>query len=481
MSKLKNYLKELEIWKQALWGIIIIGGPVITTLLLIWLFSLHGTLGIFLWHPLFFSIIVILGIFAVLGFSFALLNIFLPNRRESKLFSILRKCSWIFCITCLITSVSFIGYVGPKLTHTAGSTAPQILICDGEGENGIPKMAVTFWTERPTTNTLKWGNESLSKTITEEKATHQHAFILDKLNPDTEYWYQINEEGEIYNFTTASEDNDKLRLAITSDAHFGRSESRPGITRDILKEVTDPGNSFDSLFFLGDLVEYGFMDSQWKQFLDSVSPYTTRIPFRTLCGNHDTIFGGVKYYKDYLYPEKMPTDTGSRLYYRIDINNVHIFALNLEWGLETYTAEQKEWLESEIAKVEEDDWTIVMSHSFFYSSGSVYGFKSWADQPDMLDAFEDLFIENDVDLVFSGHNHHVEVLEKEGIYYQIVGAAGAVPDPKADTISDASEWYMNIETDSEFGFFEVDIDGNNATLNYRNKNYDSLYNITIEE
>ncbi|MGV9200369.1 MAG: metallophosphoesterase family protein [Promethearchaeia archaeon] len=373
------------------------------------------------------------------------------------------------------------GYVGTQLNHPAGSTAPQLLICDGDGENGIPKMAVTFWTERATKNSLKWGNESLTETITEQEATQQHAFVLDKLHPNTEYWYQINGEGKIYNFTTASTSNDRLRLAITSDTHFGREESRPDIIEDLLKQITDPVNNFDSLFFLGDLVEWGFMDSQWKQFLDIVSPYTTHIPFRTLCGNHDTIFGGAQYYLDYLYPESMPVDTGSRLYYRIDFNNIHIFCLNLEWGLETYTAEQKEWFEKEIAKVNEDDWTIVMSHAFFYSSGSVYGFRSWADQTDMINTFEDLFVENDVDLVFSGHNHQVEVLESKGIHYQIVGAAGAVPDKKAEIKSETSKWYMNIEDDSQFGFFELDINGNNATLNYRNKEFESLYNITIEQ
>ena len=106
---------------------------------------------------------------------------------------------------------------------------------------------------------------------------------------------------------------------------------------------------------------------------------------------------------------------------------------------------------------------------------------SWADQPDMINTFEDLFIEYDVDLVFSGHNHHAEILSNSGIYYHIAGTMGGLPDPEAGIISDSRVWYKNIETEDDFGFFEVDIHGDNATVTYRNRNYASIHQIIVDK
>jgi len=478
MSVLKEYLRTMATPKKVLWLFFVIGAPVLTAILMIWVFSLHGSYGLFIWFPVFTYIVIILIIFATIGPLLILLDVLRENK---EIRSSVKKIAWVFCLICLIVPITFLCYIGTSLNHPAGDTAPQLLVIDGTGKNDIPDMAVTYWTQAKSKDSLKWGEGALTDTIKEEKATNSHVFVLDDLEPDTEYYYEINGGGKIHKFTTFPATDDTLRFAVTSDPHFGRSESRNDITIEILEQITDSGKNFDIFFMLGDFVEYGFDDYQWQEGLDAISPYTTKIPFRPVIGNHDTILGGKKYYLDYFYPAKMPLDTGSRLWYRIDINNIHFFILDLEWGTETYTAKQKEWFEEEIDNIDKDDWTIVMSHCFFYSSGNIDGGRSWSDQKPMIDAFEDLFIKNDVDLVFSGHNHHAEILKKDGIYYQIVGTFGAHPDRKAAIESDSSEWYMNIEDDDDFGFFEVDINGNTATLNFRNRDYDSLKQIVVEQ
>jgi hypothetical protein len=79
----------------------------------------------------------------------------------------------------------------------------------------------------------------------------------------------------------------------------------------------------------------------------------------------------------YLYPDKVPSNTGSRLYYKIEINNIHIFMIDLEWGTETYTAEQKAWFEAEISTVPLDDWVIVINHAMYYTSGIYIAGMAW--------------------------------------------------------------------------------------------------------
>mgnify|MGYP006282595327 FL=1 len=477
MSALKDHLRDLSVRKRALWLFIVGGSIFFTTFLIIWLFTLQGSVGLFFWFPIFTIILIALIIFLILGPILILADIFISSR---KLPSTAKKIAWVFSLICLFLPIGFLSYVGPHLFHPAGSTKPQLLICDGTGKYDIPDMAVVYWTDQPTKDSLEWGEGSLSETIEDKEAKNSHVFVLEDLKPGTEYWYKINDEGDTYKFKTPLGTENTLKFAVSSDPHFGRPESSPDITLELLDQITDSVHNISTFFMLGDFVEYGFNDFEWKEGLNKISKYTAEFPMKTAIGNHDTIFGGEHYYKDYFYPEDMPLDTGSSFWNHIEINKIHFFILDLEWGTESYSAAQREWFESEIEEVDEDDWTIVMSHCFFYSSGIMSGGRSWSDHTEMISTFEDIFIDNDVDMVFSGHNHHAEILEKDGVYYQVVGTFGGLPDPEAEMDSDYSEWYMNMEDDDDFGFFEVDMNPDNATLTFRNRDYDSLKEITIE-
>ncbi|MHA1148885.1 MAG: metallophosphoesterase family protein [Promethearchaeota archaeon] len=474
MSQLRNHLDQLVLWKRVLWLFFAIGSPIITAILTIWLFTLHGTVGLFIWFPYFSVLLVIIIIFAILG----PLTIFLTIEKDSTTFLKIKKIAWVFCIISLMISSIFFIYVGGTLALPPRKTEPILLICDGSGKYDVPDMAVTYWTEQAEKHELKWGESSLSETIKEKEATTSHVFILEDLKPGREYWYQLDGEKDTYKFTTPLINN-TLSLAISSDPHFGREASVNDVTVEILEQIKD--NNLDLFFMLGDFVEYGFMRDQWEEGIKEISPYVSEIPFRPGIGNHDTIFAGTKRYVDYYYPEGMPLDTGSRVWYHITIGDIHIFMLDLEWGTETYNAEQQEWFEKEIQEVDKDDWTIVMSHCFYYSSGNMAEGMPWYDHQPMIDTFADIFEENDVDIVFSGHNHHAEILEKSGIYYQIVGTFGGLPDPKAEYKSPHSQWYHNMEDKDDFGYFQLDIHGDNATLAFRNRNNDSLKEITIEK
>jgi len=71
-----------------------------------------------------------------------------------------------------------------------------------------------------------------------------------------------------------------------------------------------------------------------------------------------------------------------------------------------------------------------MSHCFYYSSGSMeYGWP-WYDDKQTIDAITPIIKKYDVDLVIGGHNHHMELLQKDGISYLVVGSFGGVPDPE---------------------------------------------------
>jgi len=99
----------------------------------------------------------------------------------------------------------------------------------------------------------------------------------------------------------------------------------------------------------------------------------------------------------------------------------------------------------------------------------------------MIDTFAPIFIDNGIDMVFSGHNHIFEVLENDGVYYNIVGGFGGHPDTyydKEGTIGQAGTGSIYYSTDI-FGFLEVDIQGDIANLAFRTPENQTVYNYTV--
>jgi hypothetical protein len=66
-------------------------------------------------------------------------------------------------------------------------------------------------------------------------------------------------------------------------------------------------------------------------------------------------------------------------------------------------------------------------------------------------------------MVFSGHDHQMELLKKDGISYVIAGTFGGALDTQRTYISPESVWYSS----TNFGFADVTINGNNADLVFR--------------
>ena len=92
------------------------------------------------------------------------------------------------------------------------------------------------------------------------------------------------------------------------------------------------------------MVEYGFKDTQWDEALQAFSYTISLVPTRFVPGNHDTLFGGLSRYIDYCSITKTEKDNGSQLWYRVDIGEVHILLLDVEWSVETFTKDQADWL-----------------------------------------------------------------------------------------------------------------------------------------
>jgi UDP-2,3-diacylglucosamine pyrophosphatase LpxH len=355
----------------------------------------------------------------------------------------------------------------------AGET-PQLLIEDGSGINGVPNLAVTFRTQELTSNSVQWGQENSSFTLNEAKPSREHIFSLNNLQPDTAYWYQVNDEQKQY-FNSPPANGESLHFAVASDAHFGAGDNRNDLTAKMLQQIADPSNKYNLFFYLGDLVEHGFTDTQWQEALQAMSSTTSVIPVKYAVGNHETLLGGLNRYEMYCDPKGMILQSGTQLWQRVDVGKVHFLVIDLEWSAESFNTAQSEWLETQLANIPKDDWKIVVGHGFYYASGSIVDGWKWYDNPETINKLTPLFEKYGVDMVFSGHDHQLELLQKSGVTYVICGTFGGTLESGRQYVSPESVWYSN----QNFAFVDVTINGADANLVFRDPDGNEINSFVI--
>jgi acid phosphatase type 7 len=411
---------------------------------LAWLFCLHGTRGLLHVEKIGWLAVIFLVILGLLP-----LAIWLFHRHQPKK-HLLATAVVIISVISIILPICSFAYLNGFPLASPTPKAP-LLIPAGTGAYGIPDIIVRFMSTKSTSSTLSWGRDNITNTIEEPEARRDHIFILSDLTPGSRYMYRVD-GGTTYYFTTPSL-TQPLHFAVGSDAHFGAGDSRPDLSEKMLAQIADPAHGYKYFFSLGDNVEYGFRTEEWQAALAAFSSTAATVPVAYIPGNHDCLFTGINRYLDYCSSEGIRYRSGNRLWHRIDIDNVHFLILDVEWSAESITAAQKTWLEDELKSIPASDWTIVMNHGYYYASGSVVRGRPRDDDVETIDRLVPLFEKYDVDLVFSGHAHQMELLEQNGITYIIAGAFGGIPDPEREHVSPASIWYAS----GQYGFIDVTV------------------------
>ena len=453
-------------------GIIAMGG------FILWVLILPRSWQLMKWSPVYMYILILFSIIFLLIPIGAVLDLRYRLNKGISSKKIPGKYIYVLFLTGIILPTSYLIYLTPY-AHS-GDKPPQLLIIDQTGSAGTPDLAVVFYTQSKTINYLDYGEDSLNlKThIVELEKSNTHGIILADLLPSTKYFYQINGKGIIYNFTSFPLLD--YRFAFTSDFHIGSSENNATATQNILSQIADPAANYNAFFSLGDIVEMGNNDKLYQEQMKLFSPVTTHIPFQTVIGNHDAWFGGVTLWKENFYPESLPTDSSdSQLWHRFDFgSDIHVFMLDLEWGTESYTEEQKAWFEAELKSLNPNDWIIIMNHAYYYASSTTYsGGISWADNSDMIRTFNPLFQQYGVDLVFTGHDHQMEHIAQDSVDYFIVGAGGGPHDEDPTIISSNSQFFDN----QHYGYLDLQFSSENATLAFRTPDNVILYNVTVAQ
>ena len=236
--------------------------------------------------------------------------------------------------------------------------------------------------------------------------------------------------------STLPNDDDSVKFLVIGDSGTG---DRPQY--EVAAKIVEARQRFPFEFaiMLGDNMYGG------ESAIDFVRKFET--PYKPLLDN------GVKFYAslgnhddpNQRFYQKFNMD-GKR-YYTFRKKDVEFFVLD-----STYMSpEQIKWLAGEL-KRSDAKWKIPYFHHPIYSSGERHG-----SELDLQRVVEPLFVENGVDVVFSGHEHFYERLKpQKGIVYITQGGAAKL---RRGNIRDASAMTAKgFDTDRSFTLVEIDGD-----------------------
>jgi len=420
------------------WTVFLILNPIVLFGFGLWFFSLPASFGWVRWDSYYrflIGMVLSLGLWApalwVIGRMFLY--------RFKRIGKIWKIGVGLLSIVIIAATLGIWGYLFAQPMIKSGDKPPLLLVSSSAGSS-VPDLTLAAWnkTSRTITAALSSEAEPAKKIVSD--SPHAHRFRFSELQPDRVYTYQLDGQPAV-SFRSlpdiSVEGSNPFRTVFSGDAHYGSSKRLAEKTQRMMDQWISQKDEIDLFCLVGDITEMGFLDSDWQIAIDALSPVFSQIPLIAVPGNHDALFKGYRHYLDYLHPEGL---TGFEdLYRRVDVGPVHFLLLSALWGTEDISRNQIAWLETQLASIPEDHWKVVVAHCYSYASGSLFAGEPWYDHPDMIRELTPLFEKYRVDLVVSGHNHHMEALEHAGVAYAIIGTMGAALD-KITYDSPASLW-----------------------------------------
>ncbi|MCF7918519.1 MAG: metallophosphoesterase [Candidatus Cloacimonetes bacterium] len=202
-----------------------------------------------------------------------------------------------------------------------------------------------------------------------------------------------------------------FHFAILGDRTGGADQAAFEV---VIKEINSLRPDF--VINVGDFVEDGTSESDWDVPLETIEIFDCKIYFTP--GNHDI--------RDEISAQTFKEKTGLDPYYSFDYEETHFVVLN-NATIESYDAfeeAQVEWLIQDLSDINEKENIFVFMHKPFWADNIALGKE---------DRFHRIFLENNVDAVFTGHWHQYAHNVFDGIEYFLVGSSGgSMPEENVD-------------------------------------------------
>jgi predicted phosphodiesterase len=256
-----------------------------------------------------------------------------------------------------------------------------------------------------------------------EGTNGQVEVVVEGLDPATEYVYRVViEDGSeitsspIGHFRTAPLPGQPVTFAVLADTQWQwEGGDRLAVIAGAIAYDAARSGGFDFVLHAGDIVETPNA-YYWEPWFDAFAPMLLTAPFIPVLGNHEK--NSVSYYKAFAHPPGAGQN-GER-WWTLRWGDLLVVGLDTSVTRADQILEQQAYARAELAGPER--WKFVIFHHPVFSSdayhGSGYGY-------DLI--YHPIFVEAGVDLVFNGHAHNYERIERDGVTYLVLGGGGAVP------------------------------------------------------
>jgi hypothetical protein len=277
--------------------------------------------------------------------------------------------------------------------------------------------------------------------------------------------------------------------ALLVTAAAGASCTTWGTSRPASVTVETPATTSDTIplpnregsLKFGVLGDFGTGERAQYQLAEQMAKLHERFPYELVILVGDNLYGGERaedFRTKFEVPYKPLLERGVKFYASLgnhDARNQRFYQLfNMDgklyysfkapkqnvrfFALETTYAEpdQMAWVEKEL-KGATDDWKIPFFHHPLYSSGARHG-----SDIRLRAILEPLFVEHQVKVVFTGHDHFYERTKlQKGIAYFVVGSGGKLRGGNIDRTTGLTARGF----DTDVAFLAAEIFGNELTFN----------------
>ncbi len=303
--------------------------------------------------------------------------------------------------------------------YAAAPSATTVTICWLAAEPDTACVEYGRMDAFSSTGTMPLATEWMEP-LPDTDSAEQREVTLTNLEPDTEYAYRVllrDETGDTVSplgrFVTAPPPGEPVSFLVLADTQW----QWEGVNRleAVNNAIAADGTPFDFILHGGDLVESP-SSPYWDHWFQSFDDMLLLSSFLPVLGNHEDSHRS--YYENFVLPPG-----GGRKderWWALHWGDVVVVGLDtVDLQVSDYYAEQ-DWAREHLSGPEPHKFVIfhypVFSSDAYHGDGYSY---------DVI--FHPIFVETGVDIVFNGHAHNYERIERDGITYLVIGGGGAVP------------------------------------------------------
>jgi len=279
--------------------------------------------------------------------------------------------------------------------------------------------------------------DSAEGRIREDRAAFVHRMTMKHLVPGMTYAYRIEDDTSPTDSAAPVTfrmpfQNAGLTFFVISDTHQvlpvpGLNEYVRENTHQVVQAMLVDPLTPDFLVNCGDHVEEDVLPN-WTAYFEVMHPMMRRVPSFPVLGNHEVMAGADNYFEAFSFP-----DGGGRKgweWYAFKVKEVLLIFLNMNIEDLDQINQQIAWLKSLLLQNGDKVWKLVFTHQPLYSSSMRYS----SEMPYQT-LFEPIFLKHGVDVVFSGHHHAYQRINRKKITHIVsAGGGGPVSELKAEKV-----------------------------------------------